>query len=138
MRSTGTPTNTATRPPLTANAAFSLATGALIAAAPGTVGDWLGVEISGWLRLLGLALIGHALILFWAIRRPDPTPWARINLLAIAPYPLLMIVLVATSVIGRPFGQVLALLDGAVVAAIAAWHWVSLRNPAPLHQPQHA
>ena len=124
--------------PLMANAAFSLASGALITAVPGTVGDWLGVAIDGWLRVFGLVLIGHGLTLLWAGRRNDPTPWARLNLLAIAPYPALMVVLVVTGQIERPLGQVLALIDGAIIAAIAGWHWLSLRTPAAVHQPQHA
>lgn len=120
------------------NGMFSLASGLLLAILPGTVDDWLGFSAPGWLRLVGLGLIGHAAILFWAARRPDPAPWARLNLLAIAPYPLLMIGLVATGVIDRQLGQGLALIDGAIIAGIAGWHWASLRESRQVPQPRMA
>lgn len=129
---------TSPRTPLLVNAAFSLASGALIGLVPGTVGGWLGVDIDGWLRLVGLALFGHGVMLLGAVRQPDVAKWAKLNLMAIAPYPLLMIVLVATGLIDRPLGQVLALVDGAAIAVIAGWLGKSLREPAPVRQPQHA
>ena len=118
------------RSALGANAVFSLFTGTLLAVAPATVGRWLGVEIDGWLRALGLGLIGHAVALAWAARRPDPLPWARLNVLVIAPYPLLMIGAVATGLIERSLGQGLALADGAIVGFIAVVHGLALRRQA--------
>ncbi len=113
---------------MTANAVFSLITGLLLALAPATVGGWLDVEVDNWLRVLGIALIGHFAILALLARRPDPRPWARLNLLMIAPYPLLMILLVATGLVARPLGQVLVLADGVVVGLVAVAHWVALRE----------
>jgi len=120
------------------NGAFSLVSGAFFAIAPGIVDGWLGFTASGWIRLVGLVLFGHGLILFWAARRHDRAKWARLNLLAIAPYPILLIGLVAGGVIDRTLGQGLALFDAAVVAAIAVWHFVSLREPRRASQPQPA
>lgn len=126
------------RTALLANAAFSLATGLLLTLAPATVGEWLGVSIDGWLRVLGIALIGHGVILGWAASQAPVQPWVRLNLMAIAPYPLLMIGLVAFGAIDRGVGQALVLLDGLIVGLIAVAHWLGLRNgPQPLH-PQHA
>ena len=126
------------RNPLLANAALSILSGALIALAPSMVGDWLGVEIDGWLRLFGIALLGHAVLLVWASGRTDPVPLAQLNLLAIAPYPIAMIVLVATGLVDRPLGQALVLIDGLAVAAIAAWHGKGLRSPIAIGHAQHA
>ena len=128
-------TTTASRPiphPFTANAVFSLGTGLLLALVPGTVGGWLGVEVDGWLRLLGIALLGHAAILVWAkadgARHDRTRQWTLANLAAIAPYPALMVLLVATGLVDRPLGQALVLIDGAIVGAIALLHLPRLRR----------
>ena len=121
---------------LRANAAFSLATGLLLSAAPGTVGAWLGVDVDGWLRLLGLALLGHAAALAIATRLPDPTFPGRLNLAMIAPYPLLRIGLAATGLVDRPLGQALVLADGVIVGAIAIAHARALHQPALTPAPQ--
>jgi len=81
------------------NAGFSLLTGLLLAAVPGVVGDWLGVSIDGWLRLLGIALLGHVVVL-----------------------------LVISGVVSRPLGVGLVLVDAAVVGGIAMLHVVGLRG----------
>ena len=122
---------------LRANAVFSLGTGLLLAIAPATVGEWLGVSIDGWLRVLGLALVGHFVLLLWAASLPDVGPLARLNLLSIAPYPLLMIVL-SVAVIDRTIGQVLLLVDGAVVGSLAVALWAGLRGRRVLAQSQPA
>jgi hypothetical protein len=122
-----TDTSGIARTALRANAVFSLGTGLLLTVAPATVGGWLGVDIDIWLRLLGLGLLGHFAALLWMAQRPNPIPWARINLLMIAPYPLLMIGLAASGVVERTTGQTLVLLDGAVVGAIAIGHWLGIR-----------
>ena len=114
--------------PLLANCVFSLATGALLAISPATVSDWLGVDIPVELRLFGLVLIGHAAALFWVARREEPRPLVMLNLLAIAPYPIAMIGLVAFGVLDTNLGRTLALADGFVIAVIAAWHAASLRR----------
>ena len=116
---------------VTANALFSLATGALLASIPGTVGGWLGVEVDGWLRLLGLGLIGHFVALWWARNRDNLATWARLNLLVIAPYPLLMVGLVGLGVIDRDLGKTLALTDGLMVGVLAWGHRRALRQGVP-------
>ncbi len=131
-------TSEQTRNALAANAAFSLGTGLLLAIAPATVGGWLGVEVDGWLRLLGIALLGHAAMLAWAASQAETRKWAQLNLLAIAPYPVLMIGLVVTGLVSRPLGQGLVLADGVIVGAIAAMHWLGLRKAAPVVQAQAA
>jgi hypothetical protein len=123
---------------LIANAIFSFATGALLTIASPTVGRWLGVDINGWLRMLGIALLGHAAILVIAARRNDPRPLAKLNLMAIAPYPVLMILLAATGLIERPLGQGLLLVDGAIVAVLAVLQATALRSAEQHPQTQPA
>lgn len=113
---------------LHANAAFSLATGALLAIAPATVGNWLGVEIDLWLRLLGLALIGHAGILAFVARQPQPESLAKLNLAMIAPYPLMMVALAVFGLVDGGTGQALVLADGAVVGITALVQAAGLRR----------
>ncbi len=110
------------------NAVFSFATGLALAAFPALIGDALGVSVDGWLRLLGLALLGHAVFLLWAAQRPKVKTWATLNVIAVAPYPLLMIGLVATGLVERGTGQALILADGAIVGAIAFAQWTGLRS----------
>ncbi len=119
---------------LALNAAFSLATGLLLAISPSTVGGWLGLDIDLWFRLLGIGLVGHAGVLAWAINRPNVANLAKLNLLMIAPYPLLMIVV--ASVIDK--GQALPLLDGVIVAAIALTQWAGIRKIGAMPQAQLA
>ena len=127
-----------TRTALRLNAVFSLIIGGLLAAAPSAVGGWLGVSIDGWLRLLGVALLGHGALLLWVASLRDVRTWTTRNLAVIAPYPALMVVLVVTELIDRPLGQGLALLDGAIVAMCAFWQWAGLRATAEVVQPQQA
>ncbi len=110
------------------NAAFSIATGLLLTAAPSTVGNWLDVAIAGWLRVLGMVLIGHAALLIWASRQPSVKTWARLNVAAIAPYPLIMIGLIATGLVSSSLGRTLVLFDGTIVAAIGFTQWNGLRR----------
>ena len=112
---------------LRANAGFSLSTGLLLALAPATVGDWLGVDINNWLRVLGIALIGHAAILELAARQDQPEALAKINVLMIAPYPLLMVGF-ALAVIDSGVGQALLVTDGAIVGVLALAQVVGLRK----------
>ena len=136
MATSRTPSHQLLRTGLIANAIFSLATGILLVVAPNAVGGWLGVDIDGWLRLLGAALVGHAAILAIAARQREPRVLGKLNLIAIAPYPVLMILLVATGLIDRPLGRALVLADGAVVAALAAIHAKALLGPQP-HLERH-
>lgn len=116
--------------PLRANGTFSLASGALLLALPSTVADWLGIDNTLILRAFGVALLSHAAVLFWAANRPDPRPLTKLNLLAIAPYPLAMIALIATGIVDTPLGRTLVLIDGFIIASISAWHLLALRqNP---------
>lgn len=112
-------TSTGGRLGLRLNALLSFATGSLFTIAPATVGGWLGVSIDGWLRLFGVALLGHAAVLAWAGSRDTIVGWLTLNLATIAPYPLLMIGLVVSGLVERPLGQALVLIDGALVATVA-------------------
>ena len=115
---------------LALNGVLSLGSGALMTVAPGTVGSALGVNGSGWIRLVGAGLLGHAALLAYAMTRDDRRPWGRLNLAAIAPYPLAMIAL-AVLVVSDGAGRLLVLGDGALIAGIAAMHWAGLRRSRP-------
>lgn len=120
---------------LGANALFSLATGLLLAIAPATVGSWLGVEIDGWLRLFGIALVGHFFLLAAILAGSLPLTLAKLNLAMVAPYPLLLVGLIFGGVIDRTLGQGLALVDAAVVGFSALLQFRGLRNQEELVQP---
>ncbi len=83
---------------------------------------------SGLLLLIGIGalILRHALIILALLPKVDTAKLAKLNLSMIAPYPILMIVVVVTGMVSRPLGQGLALLDGLIVAGIAAWHYKGL------------
>ena len=108
------------------NAVLSVMTGSLLAIAPGAVGEWLGLNLDGWLRALGIALLGHAAVLWWAAGRRSLDWWARMNLAVIAPYPLLMLGLVVTGLVDTGLGRALVLIDGLLVGALAIAQWMGL------------
>lgn len=116
------------RPPLHTNGAFSLLSGVMLTFVPDRVADWLGVDPTLLIRLFGVVLLGHGLLLFWSAARPNPRPWTSMNVLAIAPYPLAMIGLVASGIVETSLGRALVLADGAIITAIALWQWRSLRG----------
>lgn len=116
------------RLPLQTNGAFSVLSGVLLTAAPDTVAGWLGLEPTVLIRLFGVVLLGHGLLLFWSAARSNPRPLASMNLFAIAPYPFAMIALAATGLVDTGLGRVLVLADGAIIAAMALWQWRSLRD----------
>ena len=122
--------------PLRANGSFSLLSGILLTLAPGTVSNWLSLDAPLLIRLFGVVLLGHALLLFWGAVQPNPRLFTTMNFFAIAPYPLGMIALVASGIIESALGRTLVLVDGAIIAAIALWHWRALQthrhSPAPL------
>lgn len=121
---------------LAANATFSALSGLVLTIITSQVADWLGVSITGWLRLFGLVLIGHAIVLAWVLTRPDVRRWGQLNLLAIAPYPLIMLALVLTGLVDGSLGQGLVIFDGLVIAAIAVGHALGLRNETTEVHPQ--
>ena len=106
--------------------ALSIGSGLLLSVAPGTVDEWLGTSIATWLRLFGIALIGHGILLAVAQGRHDQHRWGRLNLLAIAPYPVLMVV--AAFLVGSSTGVALVLIDGLAIAAVALLHARALRG----------
>ena len=87
------------RSALIANALVSLASGGLMLITPGTVSSWLGLDIAGWLRLFGLVLIGHGALIAVLLPRFGVRQTALLNLVAIAPYPLLMVGVVVGSLV---------------------------------------
>lgn len=110
------------------NAGFSLASGTLLTIAPDAVATALGADIDGWLRLLGVALVGHAALLLFGATRPDTSGWGKLNLVAIAPYPVAMVA--AALVVEPTTGVVLVLADGAIIGALAVANWMGLRHVA--------
>lgn len=123
------------RLPLQINGLFSFASGLLLALRPDTVNGWLGIDVPTVLRLFGLALIGHALFVFWGASRPNPRPFIMLNLAAIAPYPVLMGALLAGGIVETSLGRLLVAADGIIIGVIAAMHWRTLQtqshSPAP-------
>ncbi len=109
------------------NAVFSLATGLVLAIAPATVGGWLDVSIDQWLRLLGVSLVAHGGFLLWATAQDAVATWAKLNVAAIGPYPLIVVIIVATGLVDRGLGQGLVLADGVVVGLLAMAQWSGLR-----------
>jgi len=130
--------DTKLRLPLIINAVISFGSGVLLLAAPGIVGGWLAVDIDGWLRVIGAVLIAHGLMLGAGLSKMDMTTLAKLNLAMIAPYPVLMVVIVVTGLVSRPLGQGLVLLDGAIIAGIAAWHLRWLRGARSAAATQRA
>jgi len=120
---------------LRSNAALSFATGLLLTAVPATVGDWLGISIDGWLGLLGLALLGHGVLLVWASAHASVLSWAKVNLAVIAPYPVMMIGLVASGLLDTSIGRALVLLDGTLVGLVAIAHWLGVRTATTRAHP---
>ena len=134
MTAHGTTDDSLMRVGVTVNAVLSLAVGSAFLIGASAIGEALGIEIDGWIRLFGVALIGHALILAWVRQAQDPVPWTRLNLAMVAPYPLLMIA-VAAAVIEPSGGKVLVLVDGILVGTAALVQYLGLRRigrPSPL------
>lgn len=113
---------------LLANAALSIGTGLLMTIAGPTVSGWLGLNIGGWLRLLGIALVGHAGMLVWASRQDNMGSWGKLNLAAIGGYPFLLVGLVVFGVIEKNLGIGLTLLDASAVGLLAIMQFVGLRS----------
>ncbi len=130
--------DTQLRSALLANAGVSLASGLLMLAVPDTVSGWLGLDIAGWLRAFGLLLVGHVALITALLPRLGVRQTAKLNFLAIAPYPFLLLGVLATGLIERSLGQVLALADALVIGAIAVMHAMGLRNPATAGHTQAA
>ncbi|MFK7917048.1 MAG: hypothetical protein AB8G14_03130 [Ilumatobacter sp.] len=112
------------------NAALSLVTGAVLTVAPGTISDRLGLDIGAWLRTLGIALLAHAAWLEWVTRRPQPAPWVRLNLALITPYPVAMLAIAASPVVGPTSGKAVLMVDGVCVTIVAVAQWRGLRQVA--------
>ena len=130
--------NNKLRLPLIDNAIFGIASGLLFLIAPGVVGGWLDVDIDGWLRVIGALILGHGLMILALLPKVDTAKLAKLNLSMIAPYPLLMILVVVTGMVSRPLGQGLALVDGLIIAGIAAWHFKGLTSEPSAHLHPHA
>lgn len=124
------------RSALVVNATFSLISGLTLAAVPATVGNWLGVNVDQWLRLLGVVLVGHAVLIATLMPRLELRRVATLNLLAIAPYPFLMVLLVGAGWVERPLGQGLVLIDGLIIGVLAIVHALGLKamSSQPTHQ----
>ena len=115
------------RAPMQLNAALSVVVGAVLVLAPNTVDALLALDRSAWLRGFGVILLVHAVALLWAAQHANRQRWAVLNLVAIAPYPLVLMVL-ASSIITSPEGRTVLLVDGLAVGAVALWHAVALRK----------
>ena len=112
---------------LSSNAGFSSASGLVLLAVPEAIGGVIGVDIDWFLHLFGVALLAHAALLWIVVGRTDVARWAKLNLVAIAPYPVAMIAVAAT-IAEAGAGRLLVLADGAAIAIIAGAHAVGLRQ----------
>ena len=115
------------RTALATNAGFSAASGLVLTVMPGEVAGAVDIDAAWLLRGFGIALLGHAAILFLVLRGDRIERWAKLNLAMIAPYPVAMLV-VAASIAGEGSGRVLVLADGAAIALIAAMLAAGLRT----------
>jgi hypothetical protein len=112
---------------LATNAGFSAASGLVLLIAPESIGGVIGVDVDWFMRSFGAALLAHAALLVLVVGRPDVSRWAKLNLAAIAPYPVAMVAIAAIIAEGSS-GRALVLADGAAIALIAIALTVGLRH----------
>lgn len=120
---------------LCANAVFSFTTGAVITAAPGSIGDQLGTDQTGLVRLAGVALVAYAVDLVLVAR----TRWQRLG--RIAPivvaadgtWVLGTILVLIARLVEPSSGQLLLAAIGAAVGALALGQLRSLRHARSAH-----
>lgn len=93
--------------------------------------DVLGVDEVVLLRVFGMVLVGHAAILVAVRDRPDVRRWTLCNLAVIAPYPLLLVGVVALGLVEGVGAVTLLLVDAAAVGAVALWQASAVRETAP-------
>ena len=117
------------RTTLSANAGFSAASGLVLTIAPDAIGRAIGVEADWLLTGFGVVLLAHAVILWIVVSKFEIERWAKLNLAALVPYPLLMVV-VAAAVADAPDGRALVLADGLAIAFLGAALFVGLRSSA--------
>lgn len=108
---------------LNANAVFSILTGLPLTFATSASANVLGFQPELALKLLGLGLLLHAIVLFWAQKHDAVLKWARMNVAVIAPYPFLILGLIATGQISGALGSAFAGADGLIVGLIAIWQF---------------
>lgn len=114
---------------LLANAAFSLATGLALAAAPGACGEWLGFDADGLLQVFGGALLAHAAVLVALSAALPRGAWlARVNAWILVAYPPLCLALILLLPMRWPRGAATIAGDGLVVAGLAALQLLALRE----------
>ena len=121
------PSPTLLQTTLSSNAGFSAASGLVLLAVPEAIGSVIGVDVDWFLRLFGVALLAHAALLWFVVGRTDVARWAKLNLAAIAPYPVAMMAVAAT-VADAGAGRALVLADGAAIAIIAGALAMGLRR----------
>ncbi len=115
------------RSALSSNAGFSAASGLVLTFLPGAIGEAIGVDATWLLRAFGVALLGHAVLLWAVLPGRAIEAWAKLNLATIAPYPLAM-VLVAALVADGGVGRALVLADGLAIGMIAVALAIGLRT----------
>lgn len=109
------------------NAALSFALGAFLTVAAPTAAGWLGVPVDGWLRILGVGLLVHGVLLVRALNHHAITRWALLNLVVIGPYPVMLLALVAVGSVSTSLGRTLLLADALAVGLLAVAQWTGLR-----------
>lgn len=111
------------------NAVLSLLMGALFVVAASAIADVLRLDIDYWIRVFGVALIGHAVGLILIQKTSNLVRWTWVNLAIIAPYSLVMISL-AIAVVEPADGKMLVALDGILVGAVAVLQFLGIRSAA--------
>lgn len=108
---------------LFANAVFSALTGIPLSFFPIDSSNILGLNHPNILRLIGILLLFHAIILVWVKSRSTIYGWVKINLGIIAPYPFIILALITFGHISGAAGVILAGVDGLIVGLIAVWQY---------------
>lgn len=120
----------ALRSALCANAIFSILTGIPLVFATHLSTATLGFKSAILLKLFGLSLLAHAVILFWAQKQDTIIKWTRVNLPIVALYPVLILILILTGQISGQLGTALAGADGLIVGLIAFWQYRAMKSLA--------
>lgn len=108
------------------NAFFSALTSILLSFFPLASSDVLSFDYPNILRLTGIFLLFHAIILMWVRNRTSVHKWVKINLGVIAPYQFVILALITLGYISGTIGVALASIDGVVVGLIAIWQYQKL------------
>lgn len=113
---------------LLANAMLSAVSGTLILALTPQLATFLRTLPPGMLRVFAVALLVHAVILYWVHSDSTQRKWTTINLVCIGPYPTVLLALVAARTIPPGPATLLVLADALAVSALIVWQLYALHS----------